>query len=54
MKVIMYQQNKDAMNEHRIAAYKRKMSEGTLQNDSIVPCKYCNMDDIMERTFHDS
>jgi len=48
---LWYRQNKDAINEHRRAAYKIKTSEGTLQNDSIVPCKYRSMNDIMERTF---
>lgn len=34
---LQYQQNKDVINGRRRAAYKRKTSEVTLQNDSIVP-----------------
>jgi len=48
---LWYQQNKDAINECRRATYNRKTSEATHQNDSIFPCKYHTMDDIMERTF---
>ena len=49
---LRYQQNKDAINEHKRATYNIKMSEVTLDNDFIIPRKYRTMDDIMERTFH--
>lgn len=48
---LWYQQNKDAINEHRRATYHTRTSESTLENGFIIPRKYSTMDDIMERTF---
>ena len=48
---LRYEQNKDTINEHSRAKYRRKMTETTLQKDFMVPPRYRTMDDIMERAF---